>query len=574
MLLSCLFALLTVLFWFLPELAVYRILTELLGGPGREAFLLRWGILAAAGSILYVLCYYAALSYSHIGAFRIGKVYRDELAEHLLRVPYGAVLRAGTGGVQNRIRDDVNKVQSFFAHVLPEIVIAALSPLLLVVFLVVIRWQYALALAAFLAVAFVFHRLSYSAASGGGRTMMELYLGALDRLHSACVEFVRGIPVARIFGRDSSPARAAAESIRDYSETCVPYTQIWEKYECVSAAMMMNLYLAVVAVAAFQLRGGTMPDRFLPDFLSFLVILPAVAVVIPKTEQIAHGFVEVGVAMDRLKELETIPAMENRAGGDSPAGHDLSFDHVSFRYAGDGFALEDLSFTLPEGSFTALVGPSGGGKSTVASLAAGFWSPDSGSIRLGGVPLEELPADVTGRELGFVLQDPFLFRQTVWENIAAGRTDVTREEIRQAAIRANAHDFIQRLPEGYDTVLSSGDGRLSGGERQRIAIARVFLQDPSVLILDEATSSTDPENEYEIQQALRRLAEGKTVLMICHRLVNVLGSDEVLVMDGGRIVQRGSHETLLAAEGLYRQMWDMYRANTRWHVGGKGGEDR
>ena len=332
-----------------------------------------------------------------------------------------------------------------------------------------------------------------------------------------------------------------------------------------------NIYLIIVPVGI--LIGANTSDftEFAMKFIFYLLFVPAIAGVLNKIMYISESFMQIDGNVARMDEILNIPEMPETAHPRRPKGEDVAFAHVSFTYTenSEEKALEDVSFTAKKGQITAIVGPSGGGKSTIANLISRFWDVSDGKITIGGVDVRDMAQDELMRQVSFVFQDIFLFKQSILDNIRMGNENATEEQVIAAAKAAQCHDFISKLPDGYHTVVGTKGVHLSGGERQRIAIARAIIKDSPIIVLDEATAFSDPENEYLIQKAFEKLMQGKTVIIIAHRLSTIRNADKIIVMEKGHLVETGKHDELVSAGGRYAQMWDHYTEAIDWKISGK-----
>ena len=400
---------------------------------------------------------------------------------------------------------------------------------------------------------------------------MGRYQTALEEMNNASVEYVRGMSVVKAFNQTASSFRKLEEAIRGYTEWVLKFSLGWQNCMPAFTTIINNIYLILVPVGI--LIGSRTEDlaEFAMTFIFYLIFVPAIAGVLNKIMYISESFTQIDGNVARMDEILRIPEMPEPDHPKLPAGDDVVFTNVSFSYTGapDELALEDVSFTARQGEITAIVGPSGGGKSTIANLISRFWDVTTGSIAIGGVDVRDMAEAERMRHVSFVFQDIFLFKQSILDNIRMGNPAATEEEVVRAAKAAQCHDFISKLPDGYHTVVGTKGIHLSGGERQRIAIARAIIKDAPVIVLDEATAFSDPENEYLIQKAFEGLMQGKTVIIIAHRLSTIRHADKILVMEKGRLVEEGTHDALLASGGRYAQMWEHYNEATLWKIHGK-----
>lgn len=565
---SVLLAVISSLAYFIPYLAVYRLLRALLLSPAglSGAAALQCGLTAFCGAALNVLTYFASLMLSHIAAFQTSYDLKIRLAGKLVRLPLGFQIEQGTGKSFQLMGAGIDKIQSFIAHKLPDMVASVVYPVTLVALILSIDWRFGLAMAFGIALAYVFHYLSMG--RGGAKRMMELYYGALDDMENAAVECVRGITVLKAFGRSVGAYQKLQNAIGAYTDMVIPYTRNWEKYMPWFFALIGNAYLFLIPVALWTAPGADAWPEFAVRFLFNLILAPSMASVIPKIGRIMEEFMRVYTEVERLDETMTTPDMpqqEAECAAETPV---LRFENVSFSYTGDGKvpALSGISFTAEPGRVTAIVGASGSGKSTIVSLIARFWDVDSGRISIGGRDIRQMPQETLMHYVGFVLQNDRLFSQSIRENIRYGDKAASDDEVMQAAKAANCHTFISQLPDGYDTVYGAAGTHLSSGQCQRIALARAILKNAPIIVLDEATASQDAENEVWIQEAISRLTQNKTVILIAHRLNAVRNADQILVMEKGTIQERGRHEELLQADGIYAKLWNAYRKTQVWHM--------
>lgn len=568
--LSVLLAILSASAYFVPYIVIYLLIAGLLPGISGSytvsvAWISRCGLAALLGAAANIICYFGALSASHVGAFDIAFHLRKKFVEHISKISLGEYLTVGSGKMQNLLNENINQIQSYLAHEVPEIIMAVLSPVILLGIMFYINVWYTIALCVGLICAYYFNVKSYSYAAGGGKRMMDIYLSALDDLNNECNEFVRGISVIKIFGQRNQAYKHLNDSIKRYSGSCIPYTLIWEKYRCVFSGMMSNLYLVLLPIVYVLLSGNDVNYDATVDLVIFIVLTPSLAAVIPKAEGISNNLVRVEMAIDRLNSILNMTQMpEVSEDMEKCTTNCIEFQHVGFSYDSRRAALKDVSFVAEEGTITGIVGPSGGGKSTIAYLLARFWDVDQGSIRIGGIDIRQLKTEELMGKIAFVFQDSFLFNQSVADNIRAN-INADLEDVIKAAKAARCHDFIMALPNGYDTVLGPNQ-KLSGGQRQRVAIARAMLKNAPIVVLDEVTSFTDPETEYELQLVISELSQNKTVIMIAHRLANVKSADQILFVEKGKIIEVGTHQALIEKGGQYRHMWDIYQENINWKL--------
>ena len=332
-----------------------------------------------------------------------------------------------------------------------------------------------------------------------------------------------------------------------------------------------NIYLVLIPVGIFIGSNTTDFKNFLMTFIFYLLFVPAVAGVLNKIMYVSESFMQINGNVARMDEIFNIPVLPETKNPKKPENDNIVFDKVSFSYTGkeNDWAIQNVNFEAKQGEITAIVGPSGGGKSTIANLISRFWDVTTGSVKIGNVDIRDMSMSDLMKHVSFVFQDIFLFKQSIYDNIRMGNPNATKEQIVQAAKAAQCHDFIMRLPNGYDTVIGTKGIHLSGGERQRIAIARAIIKNSPIIVLDEATAFSDPENEYLIQKAFEKLMQNKTVIIIAHRLSTIRNADKIIVMENGHLIECGDHNSLIQKNGRYHQMWQHYTEAIDWKINGK-----
>ncbi|WP_437887063.1 ABC transporter ATP-binding protein [Phytobacter sp. V91] len=511
-----------------------------------------WGALWAALGI----CLLAQLVFSHfgqldcfLGSYALMGKYRQALAEHLRRLPLGWFARHRIGSTSALMTDQVRRVEDIFSHMLPEVVLGLATPLLFALLLLFVDPLLTLALFATLLPGLLLLWVTIHFLLRGVREQGQRFALASGLL----VEFVSGIRTLRLFNRQEVMLKRLDETFGEIRRASMGI-EGWGG----GGVLLFRLLAEGGLVVMFITAGLLWRDGQLDPATWLLFVLVGYKVINPLLDA-AAWFTLLRVMSQSAARLEALlgePTQAEEGDGSQPVDDEIRFDHVSFGYD-QRRVVEDISFRVPQGSVTALVGTSGSGKSTLLNLLGGFWSPDSGTISLGGVPLEKLGARALYQRLGYVMQEVQLFDGSVLDNVRIGNPQASDEQVMAACREACCDEFVHLLPEGYHTRLGEGGQRLSGGERQRLSIARMMLKASSVILLDEATALLDPLSQAQVQQALTRLARDKTVLMIAHRLRTVEYASQILVLDGGRIVERGTHQQLLEKEGLYHRLWQV-----------------
>ena len=535
-----------------------------------------YGLAAMAFALGGLVVYFAALMCTHLAAFRTATNLRKALLDHLSRVPLGYFSTHATGELRRIIEGATGLTEGVLAHRLPDFVGALVAPVAYLVVMFAFDWV--LGLLCIVPIAVSAACMFWMMAGGGGdentnmMTFMKNYQDALDRMNKGAVEYVRGIPVVKVFQQTVKSFHTFRESIQAYREFAGAYVKLCTPPQVAQLVAINSTFAVLVPAGILLARGAGDFGAFLSDFLFYVVFSALTTMMMTKVMYASQALTEAQDAVARVERVLSAPlAPEPDAQqAKEPADDSIEFDHVTFSYPGaEAPALCDVTLSVPAGATVALVGPSGGGKTTAASLVPRFWDVDEGSVRVGGVDVRAIPQVRLMDQVAFVFQDDKLYKQSVADNIRAARPEATRAEIEEAAHAAQCGDIIAKLPEGLDTVVGARGVYLSGGECQRIALARAMLKNAPIVVLDEATAFADPENEALIQRALSTLTQGRTVLMIAHRLSTVAGADLICVLDGGRIVERGTHGDLVAAGGLYARMWADYRRSVSWRIEGK-----
>lgn len=575
---------------FVPYVAVYLVVADVIAvypdfTALEAARMAGFGWMAIAGVVGNIGLYLAALLCAHSAAFDAEYHLKLQISEHLARVPLGRLESLGSGRVGKIMDESVGAIEGFLAHALPDTAAAFTAPVAIVVLLFVFDWRFGLA-----AVACVVAAFAVEAAGFSNKTItdkMRQHLVNQERMSNATVEYVRGMPVVKTFGRTAESFGRLSRAVRAYTDLALEVALFWQSLMPAFTAIINNAYLFILPVGILLGAGisGAEFRAFALDFIFYLLFVPSIAGALNKMMYISEDSMIITAQLARIDEvlgIEPLPVPEPGSAR-VPERFDVEFDTVCFSYDTTGekdgasaglLALDQVSLAVPAGTACAIVGPSGAGKSTVASLVARFWDVSSGAVRIGGVGVRDIDPDDLMGCMSLVFQEVHLFRTSLLENIRMARPDATREEVVEAARAAQADGFIRALPQGYDTVFGSAGVHLSGGEAQRVSIARAILADRPIVVLDEATAFSDPENEHLIQLAFERLMAGKTVIMIAHRLSTVTGADQIVVMDGGRVVERGRHEELLGAGGAYARMWDRYTQALSWGLGSNASNDR
>ena len=558
---------------FIPYLCIYWIVERITQvypdfDAASQTAIVKYGALAFGGVILNVLFYYIALFLSHLAAFGTSYALKINFTSYLAKLPLGFHLNYGSGRLRKITDNNIGRVEDFIAHQFPDLIAAIAAPVVMIIILFAVDWRYGIVSLIGVVISYMVQMAGFGGSSA--QEMMTKYQSEQENMNNASVEYVRGITVVKAFHQTVYSFRRLYDSIRNYTDFAVTYNLKFETGNSLYTALVNNIYLFLIPVII--LTGIHMPAGGYGEFASaamfYLLFVPAISSVMTKVMYSASSCMQVSSCVERLDEVMDMPPLPEPSEPKMCAGGEVRFSNVSFRYDEREHtkALDDVTFTAPAGKITAVVGPSGGGKSTIAHLIPRFYDVTDGNITIGGVDIRDMKTEELTGLVSFVFQDVFLFKQSILENIRMGCPGASHEAVLAAAKAARCDSFISALPQGYDTVYGKGGVYLSGGEKQRIAIARAIVRNAPILVLDEATAFSDPENEHLIQQALTVLMKDKTVIMIAHRLSTVTGADQILVMDEGKIVERGDHDTLLKTDGRYRQLWEKYTRALSWKI--------
>nr|WP_092072311.1 ABC transporter ATP-binding protein [Dendrosporobacter quercicolus]NSL48587.1 ABC transporter ATP-binding protein [Dendrosporobacter quercicolus DSM 1736]SDM40038.1 ATP-binding cassette, subfamily B [Dendrosporobacter quercicolus] len=544
----------------LPYLAVYLLLAGLLAG-GANAVpdgggMMHWGLVALAGLAAgIVLMYFGGLC-SHIAAFRMLYRLRLRLAEHIGRLPLGYLTQTSTGIVKKTLEENVEKIEKFIAHQLPDMVSAIVVMLLTLAVMVYLNPL--MALACLFPLALGLGLQLGMMISRQARVRVRAYYDALERMNTSTVQYIRGMPAVRIFGQTVHSFRRFYQDIMEYRDLSVRYSDQFQNGFSLFKVVLGSTPAFLLPAGVYLLSGSNGDGTVALEVLFFLIVVPGLAAPVYKLMHFAGTLRDISEGVARIDAVFARRPLPEYPYPERPREFSVQFDEVIFSYeeqSGGRPALDWVSFRAEAGRITALVGPSGAGKSTVANLIPRFWDVAAGTVSIGGVDIRRMRTEDLMSAVSFVFQDTFLFQDTLYANIAAGRPAARPEEVYAAARAAQCYDFIVNLPQGFDTVIGEGGAYLSGGEEQRVAVARAILKDAPILVLDEATAFADAENEFRLQLALNVLLRGKTVIVIAHRLASIREADQILVFRDGRIAERGRHADLLERNGLYAAMW-------------------
>ncbi|KAA4067807.1 ABC transporter ATP-binding protein [Bacteroides ovatus] len=551
----------------LPYILIWLIVRELLehGEITSSGNVVTYAWWAAGMAVASIVLYFAALMSSHLAAFRVESNLRKEAMRQIVRMPLGFFDINTSGRIRKIIDDNAGVTHSFLAHQLPDLAATFLVPLVAAILIFVFDWILGLACIVPVIIAMLVMGFMMNAE---GRQFMKSYMTSLEEMNTEAVEYVRGIPVVKVFQQTIYSFKNFHRCIMNYNKMVFGYTRMWEKPMSLYTVIINGFvfFLAPLAILLIGYSGNY--ASVLLNFFLFVLITPVFSQSIMKSMYLNQAL---GQASEAIGRLENLVAYEHLTVVEHPQPvkeFSIQFEKVSFSYPGaNQKAVDDVSFTIPQGNTVALVGASGGGKTTIARLVPRFWEATEGKVLIGGINVREIAPKELMKYISFVFQNTKLFKTSLLENIKYGNPDATMEEVERAVDMAQCREIINKLPLGLNTKIGTEGTYLSGGEQQRIVLARAILKNAPIIVLDEATAFADPENEHLIQQALKELTKGKTVLMIAHRLSSITDADNILVIDKRKIAEQGTHANLLGKQGIYYHMWNEYQQSVRWTIG-------
>ena len=561
MIFSVVFAVLSVTSGFIPYFGVYKILTLFFSNTANTPNVLLWSAVCIVGYVLKILCYGISTTLSHISAYKILENIRLALTTHLMKVPLGEVLSRTAGNIKSIIVDKVETIELPIAHMIPEGISNLLLPIVIFIYLIIIDWR--MALCSLITVPLA--TLIYSIMMKNYNTQYADYMAANNHVNSIIVEYVEGIEVIKAFNQSSSSYSKFKVAVSDFKEYTLTWFRSTWKLMTLGGAILPSTLLGILPIGLLFYTKNSLT----PAALTMCIIL-SLGIVAPLSwfTTFVNEYKAVEYAISEVNSILTIPEIDDANISPPINDYGITLTNISFSYnETSGDVLHDISLTIPPGKFTALCGPSGGGKSTIARLIARFWDVNTGNICIGGVNIKEIPLEELTQLISYVTQDNFLFNCSLLENIRLGCPTASDREVYEAAKAAQCHDFISQLEDGYNTEAGEAGSKLSGGECQRIAIARAILKNAPIVILDEASAFTDPENENKLQLSIASLTKGKTLLVIAHRLSTIKDANQIVLVKNGIIADSGCHEDLLSNCQLYDDMWQAHIGAKQWAAG-------
>ena len=520
------------------------------------------GWMAVMFAVIAVLVYIAGLMCSHLGAFRIATNLRLQSMNHIVKLPLGFAEHFGSGKLRKIVNESSAATETFLAHQLPDRANALATPCGLLVLLFVFDWRLGLLSLAPVLLGFL---IMMAMTGKEMQQKMKEYQNALDDMSNEAVEYVRGIPVVKTFGQTIFSFKKFKDSIDRYKVWVIAYTKQLRTPMMFYTAAINGVFVFLIA-GALLFTQDQVTTEFLLNLVFYIIITPIISVTLTRIMFQSENAMIVDDALQRIDSVLNLEPLKETAHPMHPKDGSVELEQVHFSYNGEKDVLNGISISIPAGQTVAFVGPSGGGKTTLANLISRFFDPQSGTVRVGGVDVRDIPKEELMNTVSFVFQNSRLIKASIFENVRLGKPEATREEVMAALKNAQCDDILEKLPDGMDTVIGTKGVYLSGGEQQRIAIARVMLKNTPIIILDEATAFADPDNETRVQAAFSKLSQGKTVIMIAHRLSTVAGADRIYVVKDGQIAESGSSRELMERGGLFARMWQNYQTSIQWKV--------
>lgn len=524
-----------------------------------------YAINAFTFAVLGIILNFFGLMGTHLSAFKNEKNMKDAAIKHLLKLPLGYFSNHTSGGLRKIIDYSTAKTEIFLAHQLFDLTGAIVTPIVFLILLFSFDWRLGLICLIPIILCFVF---MYPMFSKESRNSMEKYEKYLEEMNGEAVEYVRGIPVTKAFQQSIYSFKNFINAIKNYGKFSAEYSMSTH-IPMTAFTVSINGFFALLIPEGILLAGSVVDVKFFANFMFYIIFTPICAVMMMKIMTVSQDWMLASCALDSIEAILNENPLVDPINPQKPKNHSIEFEGVYFDYEnadGDEHILNDVNLKINENETVALVGPSGGGKTTIASLIPRFWDVNQGSIKVGDVDVRSISTKELMKNISFVFQNTTLFKDSIYNNVAIGRKGASRDDVKKALSLTQCDDIIDELPDGINTVIGSEGTYLSGGQQQRIALARAVLKDAPIIILDEATALADPENEYLIQKAISEITKDKTVIMIAHRLSSVKNVDKIYVVENGRIVEEGNHHTLIDSGGIYSRMWDEFNQSIQWKV--------
>jgi len=572
MLTAMLMSFLSTIASFIPYLAIYMVIKEIVRvypniSELDKSAMGQYAVLAVVGVLINLIFYTISVALAHVAAYGTLYQLKIDFIEHITKLPLGFFYKSGTGKLREILDNNIESIEGFIAHDLTNMVSAFTAPLIMLVMIFAVDFRFGIA--AFLGIIIAFMGYGMTQKQELTNKLMKDYQEALQDMGNAATEYVRGITVVKAFKQTAQSFHRLNDAIKRYMAAVIPYSLSQENMTATLTTLLSAMYLVLIPVGILIGQHTGNYRAFASSFIFYLIFVPAIGNILMKLIYAMANAANIAGNVDLIDEVLMESEIKDSGKNLSPKGHEIEFKNVTFSYDDKKQVLNNISFKAMENKVTAIVGSSGGGKSTIASLIPRFYDPKDGEILIGGVNIKDMKMEKLMDEVSFVFQDNFLFETSILENIRMGRKDATVEEVKAAAKAARCDEFIEKLPNGYDSIYGAKGTKLSGGQIQRIAIARAIVKNAPILVLDEATSFSDAENEYLIQQALNELMKNKTVIMIAHRLSTIMNAHNILVVEDGKIIESGKFNELLEKNGRFYKLWENYNAANVWKLKGR-----
>lgn len=566
---SLILSVISAVFALLPFVFIFFVIKEVIEvapNYSEAVHVVHNGWMAVLFALISIVIYVGALMCSHLSAFRIAGSMRKTLMAHIAKLPLGFIGEMGSGKIRRIVNDSSAATETYLAHQLPDMAGAITMPLGMIVMLFLFDWRFGLICLVPVVLGFA---AMFKMAGPGMAEDMKNYQNALADMNNQAVEYVRGVPVVKTFGQTVHTFKRFRGSIDSYYKFCIAYCKKCRMPMLMYTVFINSAFAFLITLALILAGGEAVSQSLLLSFIFYVIFTPVIATSMTKVLFMSENGMVVNDALTRIHLILDLKPLPDAPKTESPKDNSVEFKNVSFRYSkAKNDAIRNVSFKVHPHETVALVGPSGGGKSTAAGLISRFWDTTGGEIKVGGINVKNIPKSELMETVSYVFQDSRLLKTSIFENVRLAKPNASRKEAENALHKAQCDDIIAKLPDGIDTVIGTKGVYLSGGEQQRIAIARVMLKDAPIVVLDEATAFADPENESLVQRAFEELSKDKTVIMIAHRLTTVRNADRIFVLKDGKIEESGTHNQLSQSDGLYAKMWQDYQTSIGWKVGG------
>ncbi|WP_297898733.1 ABC transporter ATP-binding protein [Methanobrevibacter sp.] len=563
---GCILAGISAILGLMPFIYIWKMIEEIISvmpNYSNAVNLAHYGWMALYYGLLSIGIYFIGLMCTHLSAFRNERNMKIITMKHLLKLPLGFFSNKSSGSLRKIIDYSSGTTEGFLAHSLPDLVIAIITPIAFLVLLFTYNWFFGLLSLVPMVVGLL---IILPMIGGSNKKMLIKYQQSLEDMNAEAVEYVRGIPVTKTFQQSIFSFKSFHKTIKDYSKFVTDYSISCQvPYSCFTVSI--NGFFALLIPAGILLIGSTFNPSLFLDLIFYIILTPIASLIMTKIMFSSQNWMIAKQALLKIEKILDNKPLEETKNPQHINNHQIKFKNVSFKYPGNiKDTLKNINFEIKENQTIALVGPSGGGKTTLATLIPRFWDVNTGKILIGNANVKNIKKEDLMKNISFVFQKTQLFKDSILNNVLIAKKDAKKSEVLEALSAAQCDDILEKLPEGIDTVIGKSGVHLSGGEQQRIALARVILKDAPIIILDEATAFTDPENEYKIQKAFKKITEGKTVLMIAHRLSTIKNVDKIHVIKSGEIMESGTHNELIEANGFYKNMWDDYNESVQWKL--------